>query len=217
MKVAVANSGYTGGLAQVQFHPSKPLVRVVVQGEEGAPNKTYTINKEDCPATVREGTFMVSLSADGKKMYGIRPVNGVFKLRFKEFPSKKDTDPAPVTKEAKGQKGTFSYQTFTAVFTIEEGTFKGMEVPGYFSYNFEETTEDIPGRGPQSVAQISHPRSQFTKTLIDFLTVTGLIQKTIPWKENLLPLLQRMILKENRSFSGGVKQGRVDSFFEDAG
>lgn len=219
MKIAVAEKRNTG-LAKVELHPSKPLVKVtlkVVDKEGTEEIKKFTLNKEDCPDYIRAGTFLVSMSADGKKMYSMRPSAGVFKFKVKDFVAPKDKEPVPQTKtsQGKGGSGAFSYQTFMVNFEIVDGENKGMVVPGSFSYNFQEGKDEVLGKGIQSVAEISHPTSKFTATLIELLEVTGVMKKQIPWKENLLPLLQKMMLKEDRIFSGSVKKGWIDSLFAD--
>lgn len=210
----VAKAGErSGGLAIVQIHPSQPKVRVTVKGEEGAKDKVYTLDKEECPSYVQNGTFFVSLNADGSKMYGMRPRMGLFKAKVKEFVAAKDKEPMPKTKTA--PDGSYTYMTFSVLVEITEGECKGMVIPVNLPYNFQEAQKDIPGRGMQSVTQISHPKSKRTPKLIEFLDATGIIKKDIPWKENLLPLMQRMILKEDRQFQIIVKDGWVDSITGD--
>ena len=207
MKVAKSTKS-SGGLAKVEIKGSK--VRVTFKPEKDEELKRYTLEKENCPDYVQEGTFFVNLSANGDKMYSMRPQNGVFKLKFKEFTAQKDKEPTPRTMH----KGDYSYQIFTSLFEILDGKYAGMIVPGSFSYNFQEAKEEVDGK-MRSVAEISHPKSKFTAALIELLTVTGLIQKQIPFKENLLPLLQKMMLREDRVFSGSIKKGYIDSLYED--
>ena len=215
MKVTTKTSR-NNGLAKVEVHPTQPKVKVTFKVEkEGEEVRKYVLEKEECPDYVQNGVFLVSLNADGDKMYSMRPVNGVFKLKVKEFVAAKDKEPAPRTKVGKGQNGEYAYQTFMVSFIITDGEFKGMTVPGSFSYNFQEGHEEVPGRGVQSVVEISNPRSKFTASLVELLTVTNVINKQLPYRENILPILQKSMLKEDCEFSGSVKKGFIDSLYQD--
>jgi len=209
MKIATS-AKRTGGLSQVELHPNLPRVRVTVKGEEGEPNKVYELNKEDCPAYVQNGIFIVRLNSDGNKMYSMVPVDGLENLKFVGFYHEKDKDPVPATKTGKGNNGPYTYMTFMALFEILDGKNKGMVVPGYFSYNFQAAK-----LGDKTYAEISHPNSGFTKKLIEFLEVTGLIKVDIPWKENLLPGFQRFIMQRDPKFKGMIKEGRIESLYGD--
>ncbi len=90
-----------------------------------------------------------------------------------------------------------------------------MIVPGSFSYNFQEGKDEVPGHGVQSVVEVSHPKSKFTTKLVELLEVTNILSKQIPWKENLLPTLQKMMLREDCEFSGSVKEGWIDSLYKE--
>lgn len=212
MKIATTGER-NAGLAKVQLHPSQPKVKVTVEQKEGEA-KVYILNKEDCPDCVQNGTFLVDLSSDGKKMYNIRPVKGVFDLKVKEFVHAKDKEPMPKVKEGGGDKGKYSYMKFTVTMEIVAGKFKGMLVPCSLPYNFQEAKEEVPGKGLQSVVEISHPGSKYTKLLIDFLTVTGTIDQVMPYRENILPMLQKHVLKNDRKFSGGLENGWVSGLYE---
>lgn len=203
----------TGGLSKVELHPDKPVVRVTVKGEEGKPDKVYTIQKENCPPYVQNGTFYTRLNSDGTKMYSMVPAKqDVFPLKFKEFYHEKDKEPAPVTKNGKGGNGPYTYQQFTAHFEIVSGPCKGMIVPGYFPYNFQPVTKEVNGKVGEYTL-ISHPGSSFTKKLIEFLDVTGLLKAEIPWRENLLPGMQKFIARRDPTFSGMVKEGRIETLY----
>lgn len=201
------------GYAKVEVHPTAPKVKVTVEpAEDGAKPKVFVLEKENCPAYVRSGMFMVNVSGDGTKLYSLRPKEVVAKAKVKEFVAQKDKEPAPKTTQ--GKFG--AYQTFTVSFQIVDGKFAGMEVPGSFPYDFVPGQEDIPGKGMQETVSLKKKKdSKHNQRLVELLTVTGVIKQTLPWKENLLPMLQRLMLKADKTFSIAVKEGWVDALYAD--
>jgi hypothetical protein len=199
------------GYAKVELHPQQPKVKVTLEpSEDGAKPKVYVLDKENCPEKVQNGLFIVDLNGEGNKMYSLRPKEGVYKAKIKAFAAKKDAEPAPKT--VTGKFG--AYQTFAVGFQIIEGKYAGMEVPGSFPYDFIPGQEEIPGKGMQETVSLKKKKdSKHNQRLVELLEVTGVIKMTLPWKENLLPLLQRQMLKADKTFSIGVKEGWVDALF----
>lgn len=211
MKPIESSGSTVNGIAKIELHPKEPKVKITFKPEEGEKPKSYVVEKENCPDYIRNGTFMVSMAENGKKVYGVRPINAVVKLKFKEFPAKKDSEPAPKT-----HNGKFgAYQTFSAVFEIVDGEFKGMEVPGSFPYDFVMTEEEIQGKMHEVINAKKKKDSKNNDRLWDFLQVTGLATKTMPWKENVLPTLQKYILRDGKVFSGAIREGWIDSLYSE--
>lgn len=209
MKPVETTGSTLSGLAKVEIRDDK--VKITFKPEEGEKPKSFVVNKEDCPNYIRQGMFMVSMPENGKKVYSVRPNNAVVKLKLKEFNAKKDEEPKPKTHT--GKFGT--YLTFSVVFEIVDGEFKGMEVPGSFPYDFVESEEEIQGQMRSVINAKKKKDSKHNDRLWDFLNVTGLSKKTMPWKENCLPTLQKYALKEDHTFSGSIRDGWVDSLYSD--
>jgi hypothetical protein len=205
------------GVAMVEPHPSMPKVRVTFAPKtEGEKPVAYVLEKEDCPEPIRKGKFMVSLSGNGKKMFSIRPITGMAKLKVKEFPAQRDAqgnakEPAPKTKT--GKFGV--YQTFSVVFEIVEGENKGMEMPGSFPFDFIEGQDEVDGKIVSVLNVKKKKDSPGNDRLWELLEVTGVVKKTMPYKENPLPMLQKYMLKEDRTFSGAYKDGWINSLFSE--
>jgi hypothetical protein len=210
MKPVKTSEGISG-VAKVEIKGVK--VRVSLKPEtEGEKVTSYVLEKENCPETVREGTFIVNLAGDGKKMHSIRPINGVDKFKVKEFMAQKDKEPAPKTHE--GKFGP--YQTFAVTFEIVEGPRAGMTVPGSYPFDFVQDHDDVPGKGVQEVLGVKKKsKSPGNDRLWELLDVSGAGKHQVPYKENPLPTLQKIMLREAKVFSGSYKDGWMTSLFAD--
>jgi hypothetical protein len=75
-------------------------------------------------------------------------------------------------------------------------------------YHFSEATED-----EKSVVAYSHPKSKYTPMLIEFCDVTGVWERGVmPYKDNVLPLIEKRVMHEDKEFQFLMKGGWVDSF-----
>ncbi len=75
-------------------------------------------------------------------------------------------------------------------------------------YHFGEAEED-----GKSVVAYNHPRSKYTPMLIEFCDCTGIWEKGImPYKDNVLPLLEKRVLNMDKEFQFVIKGGWIDSF-----
>lgn len=208
------------GLAKIEIHPNQPKVKVTLKpAEDGQKPKVYILDKEKCPDSVKNGIFLVRLSGNGEKMYSIRPQSGVFKAKVLEFAAQTDQQTGkkkePTPKTHNGKFG--AYQTFTVAFQITEGEMEGLQVPGSFPYDFVAAEEDVPGKGVVEVIGLKKKKdSKYNQKLVELLEVTRVIKAVLPWKENVLPTLQRAMLKNDRTFSVSVKDGWVDGLFAEA-
>lgn len=161
-----------------------------------------TLNKKNCPSSLFEGKHVIQLSEDKKTLVAFRPYSGVHPAVFTRFSSKKDQDPAPKTRTSKtGQ----DYQTFTPLFEIVDGTYKGTkDVPYTLYYNFAPDENGITAfKGG-------------AKKLSEFLDYTIGLFDPPPWPNsgNLLPGLQNLASRSHKTVGLVFKMGRVDGLVE---
>jgi hypothetical protein len=218
MKQVETGGTSINGVAMVEPHPTNTKVRVTFAPKtEGEKPAVYILEKEDCPDYIRKGKFMVNLSSNGKKMYGIHPITGIAKFKVKEFVAGRDQKGNPLEPAPKTHPGTQygPYQTFSVIFEISEGENKGMQMIGSFPFEFIEDHEEVDGK-IQSVLGAKRKKNSPRNDLFwDLMKVTGIDRKTLPYKENPLPMLQKHMLKEDRTFTGAYKDGWINSLFSE--
>lgn len=218
----VKKSAYDGlsGAANVALNGNKTKAKVTLE-ESG---DSYVISIKECPkevqAYIRSGNFVVKLSKDNDKIYSLSPTNGMFIGKVAKFSSKKDADPAPMTKVGKNQDGaTYSYLFFVVLIEITEGECKGMQIPMFLRYNFAEEVQEVKGV-ERKVAGYSKSldKSKHTAFLDEFLTITGAWDAgAIPYSDNILPKLEQRIKRADKSFGFIVKKGYIDTLYEHSG
>lgn len=215
----VKKSAYDGlsGAANVALNGNKTKVKVTLE-ESG---DSYVISVKECPkevqAYIRSGNFVVKLSKDNDKIYSLSPTSGMFVGKVAKFSSKKDADPAPMTKVGKNQEGsTYSYLFFVVMIEITEGECKGMQIPLFLRYNFAEEVQEVKGV-ERKVAGYSKSldKSKHTAFLDEFLTITGAWDAgAIPYSDNILPKLEQRIKRADKTFGFIVKKGYIETLYE---
>lgn len=186
------------GIATVKVAGNKSKVKVIFE-EDGKELITT-----EFPEGIRPGKWYVTLDSNNKKIFGYRPVNGLFVGKVNKFVARNDETPTPQTHIGKD----WSYQYFTILLEITRGDNKGMLIPCMLRYHFAEAEED-----GKSVTAYSHPKSKYTPMLVEFCDVSGVWNKGVmPYKDNILPYMEKRVMHENREFQFVLKAGWVDSF-----
>jgi hypothetical protein len=156
------------------------------------------------PKDLRAGKWYITLDSNNKKVFGFRPVNGLFVGKVQKFVARNDEVPTPQTHIGKD----WSYRFFTILLEITRGENKGLVVPCMLRYHFAEAEED-----GKSVVAYDHPKSKYTPMLIEFMDCAGAWEKGImPFKDNILPLIEKRVMHEDKEFQFVMKGGWVDSF-----
>jgi hypothetical protein len=211
-KVQVTGARGPQGISDVLLHPSKPLVRIVMRHKDKNgvnSEETFTLNlseQEDAvKKLIQSGSFYVSLNSDEKKMYSIRPVKGVYKVRVRKLAAEENKEPAPKTNT------TFEtpYDYWMAILEIVEGKEKGMQFPLILRYWFEEVVKD----GKSIVALEFHPKSpKHGPMLEEFLKEFGVWDYgEMSYKDNILPEIQKRLVSAKKVVQVVVKDGWIDS------
>jgi hypothetical protein len=187
------------GTSNVVVNTEKELVRVsFIDGDDEG--TTFKVDLDNCPESVKTGRFFVSLSGKGDTVYSIRPVIGTFIVKFVRWARAANTPATP--KEMVGKFGP--YQAMTALLKIFKGDNTGMEIPLFLNYKFVDD-----GAGNAAIPT-SEKSGTAAERLINFLEATGVLDDVIPYTDNLLPMLEKKILKKDQPFSVHMKEGFVD-------
>ena len=186
------------GIATVKVAGDKSKVKVTFE-EDGKELITTEFPKE-----LKAGKWYITLDSNNKKVFGYRPVNGLFVGKVNKFVARNDEVPTPQTHIGKD----WSYQYFTVLLEITKGDNKGLLIPCMLRYNFAEATED-----DKSVVAYCRPKSKYTPMLIEFMDCSGAWEKGImPYKDNILPYIEKRVMHEAKQFQFVLKAGWVDSF-----
>jgi len=186
------------GIAYVKINAEKTKVKVTFE-ESGK-----EIVTSEFPKGAKPGKWFVTLDGDNKKVYSIRPVNGLFIGKANKFVAREGEAPIPQTHVG----ADWSYQYFTVLLEITQGENKGIIVPCMLRYHFAEAQEDN-----KSVVAFSHPKSKYTPMLIEFCDCAGVWDRGVmAYKDNVLPMIEKRVLNAAKEFQFVMKGGWVDSF-----
>ncbi len=215
----IQTGGFLTGIASVQLHKDGKRVRVQMLDDE---DKTFIIDRKECPEYIMTGEFVVTLSSKGDHIYSMRPVDGLFLMRTQKFVSDGEQPPAPKTINVKPDKGNaYSFEAFTVLLEIVSGKENGMVVPYNLRYHFVPAEEEVTIKGKKQIAQVvalGHLKSKYTAALEEYLDVTHAWDRgPIPYQDNILPSLEKRILRENVTFNVLMKSGWVDKVFPKQG
>lgn len=205
---------------KVQRDENKTIIRVKVSFDETG--DSFIIPASDCSEEVRSylqsGEFNVRLGKDGKSITSISPWSGMYKVHTKKFVAQRDKPPVPQTRTGTNEGGQkWSYQYFVPLLEVVEGECKGMQIPYFLRYFFDGVMEDVPGKGKVLVAALAHPKSPYYGQLAEYCEVSGVWEAgPMPMEDNLLPRMEKRILRQDRIFTVIIKKGFVDNIYEES-
>lgn len=186
------------GIATIKMAGDHSKVKVIF--DDGGKELVIT----EFPKELKAGKWFITLDSANKKVFGYRPVNGVFVGKVQKFVVNGDEPPTPKTHIGKD----WSWQYFVVILEITKGDNKGLGVPAILRYHFDEAQED-----DKSVVAYSHPKSKYTPMLREFCDCSGVWEKGVmPYKDNILPYMEKRIMHEAKEFQFVMKGGYVDSF-----
>lgn len=209
-------SGSIRGISKVMLHPNKPIAKIIMQQKKDEAGNIeeveYIVKAEDQDRDIKKmlknGTWYITLSGDGKKVYGIRPVSGVFNLKFDRVVAEEGKAPAPKESSYTFQGKLIEETKYTILLTIADGNETGMVVPVSFRYWYTETVEE----GKSIVSLEFHPKARDWDLFVDFHDAFGVWQYgPMTYKDNILPELQERLKRANRTVKGVMAKGFLDS------
>lgn len=191
------------GVASVKV--TKSVVRVAFETD---PEDIIEIPLDKAPQVVKNGKWMISMSAKRDRIFSLSPANGMFEMKFREFAHAQGQIPAPVHRQSTftqqdGSAAVIDYDAFTALLEITNGPCSGMTVGHFLRYNFSEINGEV---------AFTKAKSKYTKQLGDFLDAAGGFDKgPMKFSENILPALQSRLQTANYTLAVILKDGYVDS------
>jgi hypothetical protein len=201
----VSSSYGPSGKAMITIHPDGKRVRVQLKSDDGNVTE-YAIKRDQCPEALMNGVFFVQLSEQKNKIMGVRPWDGVFAVHTDKFAAKEGQPPIPKHNEK------FNYYYFTVMLEITDGAEKGMQIPLTLRYWFDGADEMINGSMKKALCLEFHPKSKYMPHLVDYLDVAGVWESgPMPYKDNVLPMLEKRALAAGKHFNVVMKAGYVQS------
>lgn len=201
------------GLADVKVYAKSISITF---DDEGDVRKFPREDTDAVPEYVKKSGYMnVSLSREGDKIWTMYPAKGTYKVKFAGFPHRDGEEPQPKDKPGgvrKGRNGgTYHqepYRQITFLLEITDGSYKGMTIPFFVRYLFEQ----FESTGLSKISGYGKARSQ----LEEMLQLCGLnfLEDNIPYSDNVLPHLQDMLLERNTRFMVKMDGGWVSEVME---
>lgn len=186
----------------------KVIKSVVKVAFETAPEDIIEIPVTQAPGVIKNGKWMVSMSAKRDRLFSLSPITGMFETKFREFAHAQGQIPSPVHRQSTftnqdGSAWVVDYDAFTALLEITTGPCAGMTVGHFLRYNFSEINGEV---------AFTKPKSKYTKQLGDFLDAAGGFDKgPMKYSENILPALQSRLQTANYTLAVILKDGNIDS------
>lgn len=192
---------------QAEIRLTKKTVQVKMDKRSGG--KSYEVDRDEAPDNVQAGKWCVALNQDGTTLYSVRPISGTFLAKLEKFSAAEGADPVPVweTPTYKDKNGTRREGQPQQYFGVILRTREDYEYYVKFPYRFDETKEG-------NVTITYRKLGKRIENLLDFLKFAGVVDKPVPYSENILPTLEEMILDEDQEFLIKVENGWVTSFSE---
>ena len=193
--------------AKVQVNGAKTKAKITPKGEDSFVLPTKDLNN------IPSGTWMVQVTEDNE-VNGWKPYSGMFRGKVSGFVSKEGEEPAPQSKHVEfvddnGKKHSYDYLYWLALVEITEGEAEGCVMSAMVRYKFAEMLEEVDGKERRVVGIKGH--GKYTDFLEEFLEVTGGATKPMPWSDNILPTLEKRILRADKEFSFVVKNGYINT------
>lgn len=200
----IKTGGGPTGVAKVVFSSDGKAVKVTFVDSE-VYGKPIVLKRDNCPDNLRPGEWYIGLNANKDEIRSWRPVNGMFKAKVQKFTSQPDKPPVPQVHPQ------WEYQYFTVLFElISPKDVKGCIVPNNYRYHFGQFTNE----DGKEIVGLTHNKSKYTPQLADFLYATGALDRgDIAYKDNILPILEKRILKADKVVNIVLKDGWVNTIF----
>lgn len=188
-----------------------------IEFDNGKNYKSFKLEDMVRPPKLSEGEkkYFVVLNPDGDSVESIGPVEGVFHAIFKDFNrADDDSDPAPLEKEPSNPKWQ-PYQFFLAFFEITSGPYKGLQIPQFLHYKFEESKTDEGMTAWKGDPE--NPKATRLHELVDFCLKLDLVSEPIPWPDdgNVLPAFYEKATENPKPVKLVIKDGYISSLLSE--
>jgi hypothetical protein len=204
------------GLAKVIISKSKKgkIKNVVVtfkpSHKKGKPIQ-FTLDKKSVPECVLHkdfpsgDVFYADVDRTSQELRNLFPTQGEFQVRCIGFPHRDGEKPTYKTDSRVYGDNEVITQTMFAILEITSPDYLKGLTRGYKLRHDKFIDLD----GTLGVAEEFHPQAVHANNLWKFLKLTGADKDGLPYKDNNLPQIDKLILKENREFMIYVKTNTV--------
>ena len=142
-----------------------------------------------------------SFEKGDKRILFINPLSGELQVKFVRFQAPEGSEPVWIEKQGKGNR---PYREAPVFVEVIDGRWKGCVIRGRIFDNFVLWEEDglttVRGEGTGS------------NNLRDFSDCVGFDYTTTPFSENLLPLIQKTALENEKIFSIVLVNGYISNY-----
>jgi len=208
----VRTSGsYIRGLADVRIRDDAELIILMEDGDRYI--LPYDMSEV---GVITDGTYRVTLSTDGSKLFGLVPAKGTYIVRYDGMAVKEGELPSPKLikggqRKRKDGKGTWDapdYLAFTVLLRIASKICKGMTIPLQLNYTFEQYRDSDETVIPLGTKAFERTANFLQTAGMDFTT------DSIPFSDNVLPFIDKLLLGRNKKFQVTIKNGYVEDVIE---
>lgn len=204
------NSSYTVNrlIGKLRTKPDNSAIQILL--EEGG---KITLASGDFPDYVVPEMggqeFQFTFSEDKTKLFGVKPLVGMFKGRVVKYIGDGDAPPMYRTKSYTYQNSTVEYQYFLVEIEITSpAEFTGIQFTHMLRYNYR-MAED----GKNQVVGYAS-KGKHTEHLIEFDDVVSVWQfGAMAWSENILPEVQDRVLRAGKEFQFSMKDGWINDVY----
>lgn len=207
-------SGFSRGVqgaAETRISEDKKYILIRFRDD----GKKVKIRRTKDLAGLFPGKWFISLNSTNDEIAAFRPLTGNYKGVVEKFAAKEGSEPAPKTKPVNytakdGSTISYTKTYFWVVFKIlEPEKYAGIKVSKEFLYNFREAVVDR-----KSVVGFLS-KGERTRELEEFCDLTGVWERgPMEWEDNILPALEKRILRANKPIMFVMKDGWIDTLYE---
>ena len=166
------------------------------------PENVLTLNDDE-----RKQNWFIRISGDGKKIWNIRPADGVYEMDFTGFFALEGQVPTVYEDTKIGFNGeSYVDRSFTPEYEIVGPKCKGFTVPLYLKAKFRNYDGVLGTYGKTDNVK--------TQDLLNWVKCHGLDGVEIPYVDNPLPSMMKIILRGNQKrIHARLEDGYVQNFF----
>ena len=187
------------GAAIVEINKEKGLFRVSFK--DGG---KHVLKLDKKPPQLTQGRWRVSLNKDQTEVVAFHPYSGSFQGQVSKLACKEGEPP-----QFWESKGMYPDWMFTVILVISSPeNLKGVEVPYFLRNRFTEEKDD------EGKSWVGIGKGKHGDNLLKFLRLTGVEERgPMPFKSNLLPMVEKRIMHEPKEFGFTISDGWVDNVF----
>lgn len=166
----------------------------------------YEVDKEEWEDGRPAGQYNVTMSSDGNKIIGVRPIAGVYIMQFLSLGNRQNELPEVKTQRGGPRQGKDGRKWFqedslawiTILEVMSEGRFEGLKVFHNVPYIFSS----VPGT---QFTQLIGKKGEVER-IESFLRVAGfdLTSEDIPYSTNVLPWMEKKLFEVRRPFMATI-------------